>query len=102
MANPSKVVNIRSGPPLINERFGPLAGGREPPHDGGMEARITRLEEHLGTLREDVATIKERLSHTATKAWVMGGVIVVLVAVVGGFWWIAQQYLIPILQHAHP
>ncbi len=80
---------------------GPLAPGGEPPHDSDMEARVSRLEEHVGKLREDVATIKERLSHTATKTWVLGGVVAVLVAVIGGFWWITQQYLIPIL-HAHP
>lgn len=87
------------GSQTANTTSSGVASGGEPPHDGGMEARVSRLEEHVGHLREDVATIRERLSHTATKAWVMGGVIVVLIAVIGGFWWIAQQYLIPILQH---
>jgi len=85
--------------PIKPRASGSLASHREPPHDDGMEARVAKLEEHVGHLREDVATIKERLSHTATKAWIMGGVIVVLIGVLGGVWWTAQQYLGPILQH---
>lgn len=77
----------------------PIATGGNGTHDGGMEARLVRLEDHVGHLREDMATVKERLSHTATKAWIMGGVIVVLLGILGGVWWTAQQYLIPILQH---
>lgn len=42
--------------------------GGVPPHDGGMEARITKLEEHVGNLREDVAVVRERLSHMPTNA----------------------------------
>lgn len=46
------------------------------------------------------AVLEERISHTATKAWVLGGVVAVLIGVLGGFWWIAQQYLSPLLQAA--
>lgn len=46
----------------------PLAGGGEPPHDGVMEARVAKLEEHVGQLREDMATVKERLNHMPTNA----------------------------------
>jgi hypothetical protein len=81
---------------------GIVANGGEPPHDGSMEARIAKLEDHVGTIREDVATIKERLKHVATKAWILGGVIAVLLAILGAMWWMAQQYLGPILQHIAP
>jgi hypothetical protein len=76
-----------------------LAPGGQPPHDGNMEARIAKLEDHVGKLREDVATGTERLKHVATKAWVMGGVIIVLLGILGAVWWMAQQYLAPILAH---
>lgn len=50
----------------VQGRF--LAGGGDPPHDGGMEARIAKLEDHVGQLREDVAVIRERQSHMPTNA----------------------------------
>ena len=78
---------------------GSVANSGDPPHDGGMEARLAKLEDHVGNIREDVATMKERLFHTATKAWIMGGVIVVMLSILGGVWWTAQQYLGPILRH---
>ncbi len=45
-----------------------VAPGGKPPHDEGMEARVAKLEEHVGQLREDMATVKERLSHMPTNA----------------------------------
>lgn len=45
-----------------------LAPGGEPPHDGGMETRVAKLEEHVGKLREDVAIVKERMTHMPTSA----------------------------------
>ena len=45
-----------------------IAKGGEPPHDGGMDGRVAKLEEHVGKLREDVAVVKERLSHMPTNA----------------------------------
>lgn len=93
-----KVTPIRQGVDMSTS----LAGSGEPPHDGGMEdllRRVGNLEQSGTQIRERLSTIEERLSHTATKAWVMGGAIVVLIAILGGFWWMAQQYLGPILQH---
>lgn len=46
----------------------PLAGGGNPPHDEAMDGRIAKLDEHVGKLREDVAVVKERLSHMPTNA----------------------------------
>lgn len=93
------VSNLRPGD-------GTLAGGSEPPHDGGMEARLARIEsrvdrltDQLADLRTDVATSTERLSHVATKAWVLGGLVATLLTIIGAAWWMAQQYLGPILQH---
>lgn len=35
-----------------------LATGGEPPHDGGMEARVARLETDIDYIKRDVAEIK--------------------------------------------
>lgn len=96
----------------------PLAEGGGPPHDPGMEARVAKLESDVDHLKTDVADIRtqvrdisnkigevatklgvmeERTKHVATKAWVLAGVIVVLLSILGACWWAAQQYLQPIL-----
>ncbi len=50
----------------------PLAHSGEPPHDGGMETRVAKLEEHVGNIRVDVAHVRARVdaieTHMATKA----------------------------------
>src|ERR1700754_1644895 len=51
----------------------------------------------LSHLASRIGILEERMSHTATKAWVLGGTLAMLVGVLGGFWWIVQQYLAPLL-----
>lgn len=63
-----------------------------------MRRLATRSE--VRELAGRVAVLEERMSHTATKAWVLGGAVAVLVGVLGGFWWIVQQYLSPLLRAA--
>lgn len=72
-----------------------------------MDPRVDRLERVVDRNDRDITAIKvsigkieTRLDDVATKTWVMGGAIAVLVTMVGGFWWIAQQYLAPILAAA--
>lgn len=62
--------NVSQGPwsGMKQGSGGDLARHGEPPHDGGMEARVAKLEEHVGKLREDVAVVRERLSHMPTNA----------------------------------
>ena len=36
----------------------PLAGGGEPPHDGGMEARVAKLESAVEHIQRDLGEIK--------------------------------------------
>ncbi|WP_077445388.1 hypothetical protein [Rhodanobacter sp. C05] len=91
--------HLSSVPTLGTYKDKGLATGGSGPHDPDMLARIAQLEQHCSDLRVDVATIKERLNHVATKAWIMGGVVIVLLGILGGVWWMAQQYLGPILQH---
>jgi len=38
-----------------------LAGGSEPPHDGGMEARVARLESAVEHIQGDIRDIKADL-----------------------------------------
>jgi hypothetical protein len=87
----------------------PLAGGGEPPHDGGMNARIDRLDHVVERIEADISSIKvsigrveTQMTHVATKAWIMASVIIVLagilVSVFGGLAWISQQYLAPLLR----
>lgn len=43
-------------------------GGGEPPHDGGMEARVAKLEAAVEHVQKDVAEIKADLREMKT-AW---------------------------------
>lgn len=52
---------------LRNSRLGSmsdLAGGGEPPHDGGMEARVAKLEATAEYILRDVGEIKTDLKST--------------------------------------
>lgn len=66
-----------------------------------MDARVAKLEEHVGNIRVDVATMKERLAHTATKAWVLGGTLTGAGIILAAMWWLVRAYLEPILTHLH-
>ena len=44
-----------------------LERGTQPPDDGDMEQRLAKLEDTMTTVRERLATIEERVNHTATK-----------------------------------
>lgn len=100
---------------------GPVADGTQPPHDGGMEARVAKLEvaveyiqrdvaEMRGSLdrlnnttasiQTDLAVVKERLNHMPTTVAMWGAVAAVLIPIGAALWWIVQQYLGPILTKA--
>lgn len=53
-----------------------LAGSGGPPHDGGMEPRLTKLEETVSDVRERLARIETKADgiaeHGATKAQIEG------------------------------
>lgn len=91
---------------VLGERMKHLATQAEV---GGVASHAVVIEERmkglattsaLAALASRIGIIEERMSHTATRAWVLGGVAAVLVGVLGGFWWIVQQYLSPLLQAA--
>ncbi|HEV7775343.1 MAG TPA: hypothetical protein VGO76_00625 [Luteibacter sp.] len=70
-----------------------------------MEARIDRLDRCVERIDADLTGIKvsigkieAEMKHVATKTWVLLGALAVMVTVLGAAWWVAQQYLQPILQ----
>lgn len=85
----------------------PVDGGGDGPQDGGMNPRVDRLERvveridgDLTNIKVSIGRIEAQMEHVSTKAWVLGGAIAVMVALAGGFWWMAQQYLAPMLAAA--
>jgi hypothetical protein len=91
--------HLSSVPTLTAYRDKGLATGGSGPQDPDMLARIAQLEKHCSDLRVDVATIKERLNHVATKAWILTGALFTVLAVLGGVWWMVQQLITPVLPH---
>ena len=67
-----------------------------------LGGRLNFADENVADVRRRLATIEERLSHTATKSWVLGCAVALLVATLsgtlGGFWWIVQQCIGPLLR----
>ncbi len=93
-----------------------------------MEARVARLESHIEYIRRDIADLKadsktigsdvsglkvsaksteiklEHVSsHMVTKGqlalWALVGLATVVGSAIGATWWLAQQYLGPILKY---
>lgn len=100
---------------------GYIANDGMPPHDGGMEARVAKLEtvaeyiqrdvgelrdsvssmkSDISSMKERLATIEEKLGHMPTKLGMWTAVALVLISVGGGVWWMVQQYLGPLLAKA--
>ncbi|KLD77446.1 hypothetical protein Y886_15830 [Xanthomonas hyacinthi DSM 19077] len=67
-----------------------------------LAARLTFAEDNRSDILRRLAVIEERLSQTATKAWVLGCAAAVLLAMLtgtlGGVWWMFQQYVGPLLR----
>jgi glutathione S-transferase len=67
-----------------------------------LAGRLSFAEDNMADVRLRLAVVEERLSHTATSSWVLGCAVAVLagslVGTLGGFWWIVQQYIGPLLQ----
>jgi hypothetical protein len=67
-----------------------------------VENRLCGVEGRLGGVEGRLGVVEERLSHTATKTWVLGCAVALLLATLsgtlGGVWWIVQQYIGPLLR----
>lgn len=61
---------------------------------------IRELRNSVSNLGSRVTGVETQLQHVATKTWILTGTLFVTVAIIGGFWWVAQQYLAPLLQAA--
>lgn len=98
-------------------------GGSEPPEGKEMEARVAKLESHVEYVRRDVSDLRAdvksiaadivalKLSsssinakldsidkHMVTKGQLSLYAFLTILPVLGGGWWIVQQYLAPILK----
>lgn len=67
-------------------------------NESDILSRLGSVERTLGDVRTDVAAIKNQVSHVATRAWVLGGVITSLLMVGGALIWVVQQYLGPLMK----
>ena len=67
-----------------------------------MERRVERLESITDDLRMGMVRVESRLDNIEknmlTRAQAAIAALVAVLAVLGGGWWIVQQYLSPILQ----
>jgi len=63
-----------------------------------LTRRVGDLEKKVGEIAVSVGELRTEMKHVATKTWVFSGVVLTLVTVIGAAWWMAQQYLGPILQ----
>lgn len=74
-------------------RYAKVERGGDPPQDGGMHARIDRLDRVVERIDSDLTAIKvsiagidERLKHVPTKAQLLGWGLAGAVVVVGALW----------------
>lgn len=81
-----------------------------------METRVAKLEGHFEYMRRDISELKSDVKaissdlvalkiqvahldkHMVTKAQLASYALLTLLPVLGGGWWIVQQYLAPILK----
>lgn len=117
----NKRTSLRSVTSDNSNDFDRVASGGGPPQDGGVEARVAKLEvaveyiqrdiaemrsstakmaDELAMAKADLAAIKVSLTHmpTTLQMWMAVGAVTLLVG--GGLWWVVQQYLGPILSKA--
>lgn len=75
----------------------PIDGGGNPPHDGGMEARVAKLESAVEYIQRDISEIKTDIREIKTEArsdfrLLFGALIFVALGLAGllakGFNWI--------------
>ena len=87
------LTQISSHSRYVQQNPGSVANGGDPPHDGGMEARLARLEstsEHiLRELVEMKTDVRElRKNARADFYWMLGGFTAMLAVMAHGFHWL--------------
>ncbi|MGJ8517972.1 hypothetical protein LMG33810_002331 [Carnimonas sp. LMG 33810] len=74
-----------------------------------LEQRVFKMEDTLGDARDRLKEVEIDVKHIKTNmvtkgqvaGWALVGLLSLLGSVVGGLWWVIQQYLAPML-HAMP
>jgi hypothetical protein len=98
--DPSHAGSLREWLAVLNERLNHLSTTLR-----DLTRGMGFVEDNAAEVHRRVAVVEERLSHAATKSWVLGCAVGVFAAgltgTLGGFWWIVQQYMGPLLRAAH-
>lgn len=64
-----------------------------------LSRRVGVIENDVKGVLGKLGRIEERLSHVATKAWILTGAVTTLVVIIGGFFWLAKQLVLSHLSH---
>lgn len=80
----------------LSTPVGPIDGGGQPPYDGVMEARVTKLEDFAQDTRERMVRVETKLDHidkevSNFKWWAAGSVVAIWLAVIGTNYGIQQM-----------
>lgn len=83
----NNVVDIQSGRGF-SLPTAPIDGGGQPPYDGVMEARVTKLEDFAQDTRTRMARVETKLDHIEKevsnfKWWVVAQIVAALLTVIG-------------------
>ncbi|WP_435632949.1 hypothetical protein [Carnimonas bestiolae] len=85
------------------------SGGSGGSDMNNLEQRVFKMEDTLGDARDRLKEVEIDVKHIKTNmvtkgqvaGWALVGLLSLLGSVVGGLWWVIQQYLAPML-HAMP
>ena len=82
---------------------GDHTGNGNPPGGGDLETRLINLERDLSDARVALGKVETRLesiqNNMLTKGQMAIYALIASMAVIGGGWWVVQQYLAPILKN---
>lgn len=72
----------------LSTPVGPIDGGGQPPYDGDMEARVTKLEDFAQDTRARMVRVETKLDHIEKevsnfKWWVVAQIVAALLTVIG-------------------